>query len=197
MLANEHTVGNNAQLHQEQYVMVRNTGPEGSWICVACNNLNFPTRVTCNGRNCGRPRAEVDGGPPDSMTFEATAADQVEHRAVPAPGDAQPEGSWVCAACQNVNYPMRTTCNRRTCGRPRAEVDAGPALPHVGVVMAGLANTVAGLSGVAGATGVAGGLGAGGAPLGSWVCPSCQNVNFPNRTNCNKHNCGLPRPQDL
>lgn len=34
-----------------------------------------------------------------------------------------PSGSWKCSACQNVNYPQRTTCNGKSCGRPREEVE--------------------------------------------------------------------------
>merc|ERR1712165_617806 len=31
-------------------------------------------------------------------------------------------------------------------------------------------------------------------PPGSWVCPSCGNLNYPHRTVCNDKNCGHPRP---
>lgn len=71
--------------------------PEGSWVCNACQNVNWPTRDTCNAKACGLPRYQVDGGP---------------SRATPA-------GSWVCPSCSNVNYPTRTECNRRSCGLPR------------------------------------------------------------------------------
>jgi superfamily II DNA/RNA helicase len=30
-----------------------------------------------------------------------------------------PEGSWVCADCGNLNYPLRDTCNTRTCKATR------------------------------------------------------------------------------
>merc|ERR1712046_272451 len=36
--------------------------PPGSWVCTACNNVNWPNRETCNAKNCGQPRALVDGG---------------------------------------------------------------------------------------------------------------------------------------
>ncbi|CAK0890112.1 unnamed protein product [Prorocentrum cordatum] len=77
--------------------------PEGSWVCAACQNVNFPTRSTCNARACGRPRAEVDGGPPPAAGAAAAA----------------PEGSWTCPSCGNVNFPTRAACNRRACGLPR------------------------------------------------------------------------------
>merc|ERR1719171_2790089 len=37
--------------------------PEGSWICIECQNVNYATRMECNGRQCKQPRALVDGGP--------------------------------------------------------------------------------------------------------------------------------------
>jgi len=84
---------------------------EGSWVCVDCGNINFPTREVCNARLCGKPRAEVDGGPP------APGADS-KTRLKP--------GSWVCSACSNINWPEREACGMRKCGLPRSQVDAGP-----------------------------------------------------------------------
>ncbi|KAF4697565.1 hypothetical protein FOZ60_004437 [Perkinsus olseni] len=34
--------------------------PFGSWICVKCNNVNWPARTTCNGRNCQKTRDTAD-----------------------------------------------------------------------------------------------------------------------------------------
>merc|ERR1712080_376439 len=28
---------------------------------------------------------------------------------------AQPDGSWTCKDCQNVNWPLRTVCNNKKC----------------------------------------------------------------------------------
>lgn len=84
---------------------------EGSWVCVECGNINFPQRSTCNGRSCGKPRSEVDGGPPTPGADSKT-------RLKP--------GSWVCGACQNINWPDRETCGMRKCQMPRDQVDAGP-----------------------------------------------------------------------
>lgn len=84
---------------------------EGSWVCVECGNINFPTRDACNARLCGRSRLEVDGGPP------APGADS-KTRLKP--------GSWVCSSCQNINWPEREACGMRKCGLPRSQVDAGP-----------------------------------------------------------------------
>lgn len=87
--------------------------PEGSWVCHSCQNVNWPTRATCNGNRgaCNMPRSAAMG---------ATGA------------AAPPQGSWVCILCANVNFPTRMTCNGRSCGRDRSECDGGPpAASHV------------------------------------------------------------------
>lgn len=76
--------------------------PDGAWVCSACQNVNWPTRDSCNSKSCGAPRHLVDGGAP------------------PRPGEAAaPEGSWTCSGCNNVNFPNRTSCNRKSCGLPK------------------------------------------------------------------------------
>lgn len=84
--------------------------PEGSWICTACLNVNYPNRDTCNKNICGRTRAECDGGPPPGQP--GSIASDVS-------GLPPPEGSWNCLACGNLNWPRRTTCNRKMCSQPR------------------------------------------------------------------------------
>merc|ERR1712228_1143260 len=75
---------------------MKSQAPPGSWVCVSCSNVNWPTRMECNGRNCGKPRDEVDGGPADTPSA--------------------PAGAWECTSCGNVNWPQRTVCNKRDCG---------------------------------------------------------------------------------
>jgi len=87
---------------------------EGSWVCLACGNINYPNRTTCNAKLCQRMREEVDGGPPK---------DGANMKSIYMPG------SWICGACQNVNWPQRESCGMRKCGKPRSEVDAGPPSP--------------------------------------------------------------------
>merc|ERR1711957_725889 len=84
--------------------------PEGSWICLACHHVNFPKRDSCNKRLCGKPRIEVDGGPPPGMPGAAVT----NKRELP-----QPDGTWTCVHCGNTNWPLRTTCNKKKCGMPR------------------------------------------------------------------------------
>jgi len=118
--------------------------PEGSWACTFCQNINWPKRTTCNKEGCHMPRD----------------ANGVQH----------PEGSWACAQCNNVNWPKRTECNK--CRLPRAGVKMGM----------GMAPQMGG--------------GPPGTQPGSWVCPLCANVNWPARTVCNK-GCGTQKPQPV
>lgn len=158
-------------------------GPPGSWTC-ACGNLNWPLRVVCNARNCGRPM------PAHGKGAMAMAMPMAMPRAMPmsmpvtqgkggGSGAANPEGSWSCLGCGNVNWPDRQSCNGKTCGQPRSAVDGGPP-------MGGHAEK--------GGRSAPKGGGGGGVPPGSWVCEVCQNVNYPNRTVCNKRDCGAPKP---
>jgi len=32
------------------------------------------------------------------------------------PARVDPAGSWTCVGCGNVNWPMRSRCNRKQCG---------------------------------------------------------------------------------
>lgn len=98
--------------------------PPGSWVCKSCMNVNFPTRTTCNSHNCGMPRDEVDGGPPG---FQAAVPSSAGRGGAGGKGGAgggaggdAPPGSWTCDACGNINWPGRTSCNRRSCGLPRS-----------------------------------------------------------------------------
>eukprot|EP00811_Abedinium_folium_P004936 NODE_14548_length_1102_cov_4.343590.p1 GENE.NODE_14548_length_1102_cov_4.343590~~NODE_14548_length_1102_cov_4.343590.p1 ORF type:complete len:299 (-),score=76.42 NODE_14548_length_1102_cov_4.343590:114-1010(-) len=164
--------------------------PAGSWQCRSCGNVNYPTRAYCNTGRCGKPREEVDGGPP-------LVAQGV--RAMPRPVTVMPQagtpvGAWVCLACRNLNYPTRTHCNSSSCGRPREEVDAGmPQSNGCGMAMQGrvrpqqqpqqqqLHQQQLQQS----------------APPGSWVCPACSNLNYPTRMHCNRSDCGQPRPAGI
>ena len=42
-----------------------------------------------------------------------------------APVGGAPEGSWVCTDCGNLNYPLRETCNTRTCKATRPQQPPG------------------------------------------------------------------------
>jgi len=86
--------------------------PAGSWVCTVCGNTNWPLRTTCNQKNCGLPRDQVDGGPAPAAAAPAISAAN-------GAGAAAPEGSWGCPSCGNVNWPLRSVCNKKGCGLPR------------------------------------------------------------------------------
>lgn len=141
-------------------------GAAEEWTCGSCGNRNFAGRSVCNMRKCGQPRPgrEVNSGrgplqqPRPALTGEP------------------PAGSWVCTACNNVNFPNRQECNGRNCGLPRLAADGGEPLAKP---MNQVANSQAEV------------------PEGSWICPSCSNVNWPKRLSCNARQCGAPRPEGV
>lgn len=92
-------------------------------------------------------------------------------QATPA-GAENPEGSWVCSGCKNVNFPLRTICNKKSCGLPRDQADSGPPAPPAKTWTDPTQKT---------------------GYVGSWTCRKCSNVNYPNRTVCNRRSCGEPR----
>mmetsp|Transcript_73580 Transcript_73580/g.143958 ORF Transcript_73580/g.143958 Transcript_73580/m.143958 type:complete len:301 (+) Transcript_73580:65-967(+) len=57
----------------------------------------------CGGGSCGGASA-YDGAGAGAAHFPPNA----------------PSGAWICRECSNVNWPMRTACNRRGCAKPRA-----------------------------------------------------------------------------
>lgn len=103
-----------------------------------------------------------------------------------------PEGSWTCPFCQNINWPKRTTCNKEGCHMPR---DIGGTAQHPeGSWACTTCNNInwpkrteckkcrTPRTGQKAA-----------AQPGSWICPTCANLNFPARTMCNK-GCGTAKP---
>ena len=65
--------------------------------------------------------ARRDSAPPPPASVE-TRVTQESSGGAP---DGAPEGSWVCADCGNLNYPLRETCNTRTCKATRPEQPPG------------------------------------------------------------------------
>merc|ERR1712118_523762 len=107
--------------------------PAGSWKCLGCENVNWPKRTTC--KKCELSREHADGGPPPSSMLHAPARPMSfggcgnTYGALtlgPPPAQSNgkhPAGSWVCSGCENVNWPMRTTCKK--CELPREQADGG------------------------------------------------------------------------
>lgn len=84
-------------------------------------------------------------------------------------------GSWQCRLCGNMNFPHRDACNR--CHTSRADCEAEPEGDAFGEEPAP-AHSERQPRPVAGVN-------------GNWGCNLCGNVNFANRTACNR--CGAPR----
>ncbi|CAI5976066.1 unnamed protein product [Closterium sp. NIES-65] len=107
----------------------RRGGPEGSgegdWVCFKCGNTNFSFRTHCNMRKCNEPRPPATPLPPTLYVHPAAPAPLPSHP--PRVQAAAPDGSWACSECGNVNYPFRSHCNRRHCGRPRPTHDTAAA----------------------------------------------------------------------
>ncbi|CAE7930378.1 ZRANB2 [Symbiodinium sp. KB8] len=87
---------------------------QGDWMCPACGNHNYSSRTACNRCNAPRPSgsdevsgsygAAPKGGPKRESPYQA------------------PGGSWTCVSCGNINWPLRTACNR--CKLPRQQAQA-------------------------------------------------------------------------
>lgn len=215
--------------------------PSGSWACPSCANVNWPARTHCNNKSCGAAKPAYATPPPGPAgPYEAPmgygadpnstsgygASGMGGYGADPygyanplggggsGGGGLHPDGSWVCPACANVNWPARTHCNKKECGTPKPAHPAAPPAPYNqpagpmggmdpywaltgGAGMGGMGG-MGGLGGLGGygGPGVMGGLGGvgGSDPPGSWACPKCNNVNWPKRTTCNNKECLAPRP---
>eukprot|EP00667_Euglena_gracilis_P015451 EG_transcript_16079 len=183
---------------------------DSAWACPACHNQNYPGRVICNRCSLPRPGPTLPtfaasatpllaGGfhPPHlswrcaddgcrNINFPTRTAcnkcgaarAQPQGRATIPPAALQHPGCWVCPdpACSNVNFPTRMRCNRCDTLRPAAPLYSTPP-----TVVSGLQR----LSGPSAA-------GQPQFPGGSWRCAGCRNVNFPQRTQCNR--CQAARP---
>ena len=81
------------------------------------------------------------------------------------------DGNWACPACGNVNFAMRSVCNR--CKEPKPSQEQ----------VAHQANRAPSQS-------------RNGAPIegvdGNWACSACANINFAQREVCNR--CQAPKP---
>jgi len=170
---------------------------EGAWVCRACGNQNFPGRLTCNRRSCGLPIEQASGGmvkqtAPASVNPMVAAqmlmAQQMMAQmgggvqSAPAAAAPVPDQSWICIACNNVNYPTRMECNGRNCKRPRAEVDGGPVTAGINGNRPASAKPKPDMAAEQEKL------------IGAWTCPSCANVNYATRMSCNRRTCGQPRP---
>lgn len=178
--------------------------PDGSWQCVTCGNVNFPTRFVCNGRNgsCGLPRPPQHQHMPvaglSGLTMGIAAAMQRPMQSMPQQsrpvggGNEAPAGAWACGGCGNVNWPTRIACNGKkgACGLPRQQAQMNPGVFDYFVADEAEALAAA-MAAAPAAAGCVGGCGLSQYPM--WVCLSCGNENYASRMTCNGKSCGLPR----
>lgn len=166
--------------------------PPGSWICTGCQNVNWPLRTSC--KKCSTSRELVDGGtPPQSSNLQAFQRSSVPVATLQpgsfnsnGGGGQNPPGSWICTGCENVNWPLRTSCKK--CSASRELVDGGAPLNSSHLQAFQRPGVTAAMPVPSSFNGNAGG---GVHPPGSWNCNSCGNTNWPLRTQCKK--CAAPK----
>lgn len=93
-------------------------GVDGNWRCTACQNINFPKRITCHKCSSDKPPYEV---------LERRNQEIAERRAAQAAMRAQPpkdswkapanKANWLCATCDFVNPYNKASCGQ--CDAPK------------------------------------------------------------------------------
>jgi len=170
---------------------------DGDWLCAACGNHNFASRVACN--KCSAPKTSTGGscggGKPQTPAKPANMKD----------------GDWFCNACGNHNFASRTACNR--CNAPKIGAFGSGGSGAWGCDGKGGSAMGKGFGGFDGGYGPYMGMGymmpampmmmgGNGAMMmggkggimkeGDWLCPQCSNHNYASRVNCNK--CSALKP---
>jgi len=155
----------------------------GDWMCPSCNNHNYADKTSCNRCGLPKPVAGLDPGIKVAASYGSYGAAMPQARLTTLPPRVSPygnraAGNWTCSACSNVNYPLRTKCNR--CGLPKEQA-AQPGAQQIQVVPTMVRRPSTGPGA--------------GAAAGGWTCPACSNYNFAMRSNCNR--CGIPKETRL
>jgi len=169
------------------------SGVDGAWACPHCQNVNFAVRQSCNRCQAPKPSPQAAYGAYPPPGAYAAYPPQVAYAPYPPQGGkgggggggrpvAGVDGCWDCHHCQNVNFAVRSVCNR--CQAPRQQIThnltAAPqyaqAAPqyHQAQQPKGKGGPQAGVD-------------------GNWACPECQNVNFAMREACNR--CQAAKPE--
>jgi len=156
-------------------------GVDGNWECATCTNVNLHWRQVCN--LCQQPKpAEAfmdDLGLAAQLSQPAPAIANTPRRGPPQPGV---DGNWSCPLCQNVNFGIRTACNKCQAPKPAETPPASTANDYAGYLSPAPTEVAPPRKGPQ--AGVD----------GNWACPYCKNVNFAYRTACNK--CGASKPEE-
>ncbi|KAG8080518.1 hypothetical protein GUJ93_ZPchr0007g5788 [Zizania palustris] len=176
---------------------------EGDWTCHQCGNVNFSFRNVCNRGACGAPRpspslsprmpAPVAGGYDRSHLFYVISTDfqigmgpfvivtgmgygpgpELGRYSYGFRGSPMPVSSpWSGGALVEIMTALlhenvvEKQLQHEECGAPRPSpgANAGPSRKEKD------------------------------APEGSWTCTSCNNLNYPFRTSCNRKGCGSSKP---
>jgi len=199
-------------------------GVDGAWACEACGNINFALRTQCNRCQAPKPDDDFAGGELSNygggMAHAPPPRQQSSPRGAPVAGE---NGNWQCLACGNINFAVRTACNRCHAPKPQERPQAGRGGPPVAGVGGNwvcsscqnvnlgwrdtcnrcgaprnFAETPLPHHGGGGGIVLSKGSGKGKAPVagvdGCWECPACGNVNFAHRDACNR--CQTPKPDD-
>jgi len=150
----------------------------GEWKCLACGNLNYPSRTFCNMRSCGKPRGWTPDGDNSALLMQQQLAQQQQQ----------------IALLSNAQMGMGGMG-----GNMLSLMGMGGGAMDMGLGAAGMNQL--GMDGMGNMAMMGGNMAQSAAlnqshanaPPGSWICEACGNLNYATRTKCNSHKCGLPR----
>ncbi|KAF4677248.1 hypothetical protein FOL47_002487 [Perkinsus chesapeaki] len=157
--------------------------PRGAWICSSCNNVNWPARTRCNGKNCYKSR-----GTDDLMHTEyVRELFKVTHESL---GESTPAALQECAGDMADDVPEIELDNddstsgsvSPSCASVKVADRLSSQQRLADLVRTLFTETMPWNSPVAQDS-----------LPGSWIC-MCGKVNWPSRHSCDRPECSIPRP---
>jgi len=165
--------------------------PSGEWVCPKCKNINYSIRTVCNNRSC----SWVNPAKKKPREWVCSECNNVnwEHRTVCNMSECEgrrPErdlknGDWECS-CGNLNFNHREVCNMSSCDEVRPEWATELAVKFKEAKKRSLSEDEDARESKRKKLEDA--------PEGSWICPTCTNLNWPLREVCNNRKCDTKRP---